>query len=316
MIPVVLFWYGLVVSFLVGASTGSFLNVVIYRLPLEMSLSSPGSRCGSCETPIRFYDNIPIFSWFILGGKCRKCKASFSFRYPAMELFIGLIAAGLWWKHTHPLLDGHDFPIWPVVALVALRLTFFVILIAITAIDLEHLIIPHELTFPGMALGLASPWILESLFGGFYQRIWPPVSPMISIIGWLAGGLFIIAVIQLYFSVRKIQGMGGGDVTLMAMLGAWLGWPALIFILFAASMQGLIAAGLAYVVKPNFLRNIDEVFADEDEPKEVRSEKEIAADGFGMAAIPFGPFLALAGAEFMLFGHLLPPEINMIILYL
>lgn len=291
-----------------------------------MSLSHPPSRCGSCETPIRFYDNIPILSWFILGGKCRTCKSGYSFRYAAMEIFTGLIAAGLWWKHTHPLLDGYDIPIWPVAALVALRFLFFVILIAITAIDLEHLIIPHELTFPGMALGLASPWILKAGFGEGYQTFfWPPVTPMISIIGWLVGGLFIILIIQLYFSVRNVQGMGGGDVTLMAMLGAWLGWPALIFILFAASMQGLIAAGLAYLIKPNFLRNIDEVFAEDDEdeedngpPKETDKDSETEEDdgGFGMAAIPFGPFLALAGAEFMLFGHLLPPEINMVLLYL
>ncbi len=322
MTPVVLFWYGAVVSFLVGSSIGSFLNVVIYRLPLDMSLASPPSRCGVCETPIRFYDNIPILSWFLLRGKCRTCKASYSFRYPAVELFVGLVAIGLWWKHASPLLDGHQFPIWPVVALVALRFAFFVLLIAITAIDLEHLIIPHELTFPGMALGLASPWILKALFGPHYQRIWPPVSPGVSILGWLVGGLFIILVIQLYFSVRKIQGMGGGDVTLMAMLGAWLGWPALIFILFAASMQGLIAAGIAYLIKPNFLRNIDEVFADEEDQDDAIRKDSESIDGeeedggFGMAAIPFGPFLALAGAEFMLFGHLLPQDINMLLLYL
>lgn len=316
--PEFLFWYGALFVFLTGISIGSFLNVVIYRLPLEMSLASPPSRCGACETPIRFYDNIPVFSWFILGGKCRSCKSSYSFRYPAMELFIGLIALALWWKHTSPLLEGADFPIGPVIALIVLRFTFYVLLVAITMIDLEHMIIPHELTFPGMALGLASPWILSSLFGDqIYLHIWPPVSPAISFIGWLAGGIFIILVIQLYFSVRKIQGMGGGDVTLMAMLGAWLGWPALIFILFAASMQGLLAAGFAALFKPNFLKNIDEVFGEEQNSTPQHATHEHSDDpSFAMAAIPFGPFLALAGAEFLLFGHLLPVEFNMLTLYL
>ncbi len=258
-------------AFALGAILGSFLNVVIYRVPEGLSVVSPPSRCPHCGTGIKWYDNIPILSWaFLLDGKCRACQAPIPARYAIVEALTGALAATLWFDRVAPLLNLN--PAWwalPAGALAAsftLYLVFICLLVAIAFIDLDHMIIPHGLSIPGILLGLASPWILgliwapELLFG--YH--WPPISPLVSFVGAAVGGLFVLAIIFIYYVLRGIPGMGGGDVTLMALVGAWLGWPALVFIFFGASVQGLIAAGVARAVGSSFIKDARDVF-DEDE---------------------------------------------------
>ena len=247
------FWTFAAFAFAFGAVVGSFLNVVIHRVPVGDSIVSPPSRCPACEHEIRWYDNIPIVSWFVLGGQCRYCGHSISIRYTAVEALTGGLALLLWYRVAHPVFARtsplEPFPVAAVAVPFVLYFAFIALLVAITFVDLEHYIIPHVLTVPGMVLGLATPWAFRLTFGdqylGVVAELWPPVTPWESILGWLVGGLLVITIFYLYLAARGVAGLGGGDVTLMAMIGAWLGWPALIFVLFASSLQGTIAAGLA-----------------------------------------------------------------------
>jgi len=354
--------------FVFGAAIGSFLNVVIYRVPAGLSIVHPASRCPSCETPIRWYHNIPLISWVLLRGKCHDCGVSISPRYFLIELLTATLAAFIWWKVAGPVFA--DFPdpteipwIWVVLPF-TLRFIFVCLLIAIAFVDLDHFIVPHQFTIPGMVIGLASPWLYEYLMGPnwvFMPWLWPPATPMISLVGFLAGGLLVLLVFYVYLAARGVEGMGGGDVTLMAMVGAWLGWPALVFIFFAASFQALLAAGVAHAFGLDFLKDGADVFAD-DEPlgyrkkPEVDPESQVAEEGLsesdsenelqegensdqgeegssieesaveetdpdsdtipaGKLALPFGPFIALAAIEFLLFGTYMPEALSLIYFY-
>ncbi len=380
----ILLYYTLGFAFLIGAAIGSFLNVVIYRVPEGLSVVSPASRCPSCKSEIRWYDNIPILSWLWLRGKCRRCGWPISFRYAFVELLTGLVAAFLWYQRFAPLANAKDvvfdstalaFVLLPTI----LYFIFCCLLIVITFVDFDHFLIPHEFTIPGMIIGLAAPWIYKFALGdGYVLYFWPPITPMASIVGFLAGGLIIIVVFYGYLAVRGIEGMGGGDVTLMAMVGAWLGFPSLVFVLFAASFQGLLAAGLTSVLGIEFVKDSAEIFDDDDaaevdEPEvevvDADTETETDTDDYaqdadvegaadadvdsdagvdvdvdadadadqqesasdpqsddesleeevneyeGKAAIPFGPFISLAAAEYLLFGLYLPPEISLLYLF-
>ncbi len=330
--------YTLVFAFVIGATIGSFLNVVIYRVPAGLSIVQPASRCPSCETPIRWHDNIPIFSWLILAGKCRDCGAKFSPRYALIELLTAVIAAVMWWQCAAPVFaefsDPTEIPWKWVVIPFAFRFIFACLLIVIAFVDLDHFIIPHEFTVPGMVIGLAAPWVYNFVLGPEWflmPWMWPPATPMISLIGFLAGGLMILLIFYLYLAARGVEGMGGGDVTLMAMVGAWLGWPSLVFIFFAASLQALVGAGVAHLFGLDFLKDGAEVFAD-DEPlgfrdKEEEASVDDAAEGegeedesaeevddtipAGKLALPFGPFIALAALEFLILGPYLPDALSM-----
>ena len=336
-------------AFLFGAIIGSFLNVVIHRVPRGLSVVSPPSSCPGCQTRIRWYDNIPIVSWLVLGGKCRQCKEPISWRYAAVEALVGLCSGFLWLKiAATPLSQAAswvDVSWHPLVVPYLMYFTFMCLLISIAFIDLEHLIIPHELALPGILIGLATPWVIDALYGaeGVYQH-WPPITPMTSIIGALAGALCVITIMVLYFMLRGIVGMGGGDVTLMAMLGAWLGWPALLFIFFASSIQGLAAVGINALVGGNLVHDARDLFDDPQEEVALAQAAESERDAViatdlageeradaalntarqgedgtaqeaGPAAIPFGPFLVLSGLEFLLFGSMMPPSLSMLYLY-
>jgi leader peptidase (prepilin peptidase)/N-methyltransferase len=352
---VILLIYTLVFAFAFGAAIGSFLNVVIYRVPAGLSVVHPPSRCPTCETQIRWYDNIPIFSWLFLRGKCRDCKTSISPRYALIEALTGTLAAVVWWQMATPVFadfaDPTEIPwIWVLLPFL-LRFTFLALLIVIAFVDLDHFIIPHQFTIPGMILGLASPWLYEYLLAPNWvlmRWMWPPVTPLVSIIGFVLGGVIIILIFYLYLAARGVEGMGGGDVTLMAMVGAWLGWPSLVFVFFAASLQALIAAGIAHALGLDFLKDGAEVFADDEplgfrdtapessgeasvEPSNSQDSEstELASDNVaeadisndsdtipaGKLALPFGPFIALAAAEFLLFGTYMPDALSLIYLY-
>lgn len=234
---------------LLGALIGSFLNVCIYRLPRRESVVWPSSHCPVCAAPIAPYDNLPILSFLLLKGRCRACRAPISLRYPAVEaanaVGYGLI---LWWFGAG----------WPAVAYALLLSS----LLVITGTDLTHQIIPDAITLPGIVLGL----ILAATV--------LPVGAVDAILGLLAGGglLWIMAWVSPYLFGK--EGMGGGDIKLLAMVGAFLGWkPALLTIMVGAMTGSLVGISLI-------------------------SLKLIRRDHY----IPFGPFLAF-GALVALFFH-------------
>ncbi len=348
-----IFWILTGFTFAFGAVVGSFLNVVIHRVPAGMSIVSPPSHCPQCENPIRWYDNIPIVSWaLLLRGKCRHCAAPISGRYALVEALTGFLTAALWVKvaagsfasraafsQTPPVDYLLPFGLWFV---------FICLLVVITFVDLEHLIIPHEFTLPGMALGVAAPLIYNwALTPGALGDFWPPVTLTESIIGLIAGGVTVVVIFYGYFAVRGVAGIGGGDVTLMALVGAWLGWPALIFVFFAASLQGTLAAAAAMLLGGDFLRNSAEIY-EEDELREQAKEtfetdealigddvevtedvemeatdgedldqesEDVDEEARGGLAVPFGPFISLAALEHFFLGDMLPSVISMSYLY-
>ncbi len=219
-------WFGVAVAAAYGLVVGSFLNVVIHRLPRGGSLLHPPSRCPACGAPVRWYDNIPVLSFVLLWGRCRSCRAPIALRYPAVELLGGVAAVA-------PLLRfGLTVP--GVEAMLLL-----VLLIPLAFIDLEHHILPDVLTLPGIALGLGC-----SLVGGL-------VPPVEAAVGAAVGAAIPLAVIAIYRRLRGIEGMGLGDSKLLAMIGAFLGWRGTLLTLGLAATAGaavgivLIASGKA-----------------------------------------------------------------------
>ena len=228
---------------------GSFLNVCIFRLPQNLSIVSPRSFCPHCQKPITAYDNIPLWSYLFLRGKCRNCQERISWRYPLVEALTGAIALSLYAK----------FCLTPVfVALLA----FAAAMIVITFIDLDHRIIPDVISLPGIGIGFFLSFFLSN------------VSVKDSLIGIIAGGGILFGVAWGYEALTKREGMGGGDVKLLAMIGAWLGWKAILFTLFFASLSGTFIGGGAMLLQ-----------------KQGRHY-----------AIPFGPFLAFSALAYVFFG--------------
>ncbi len=211
-------------AFALGAVVGSFLNVLIYRLPREVSiLKTPPSSCPACSMPIRWYDNIPLYSWLALRGRCRDCGSPISLRYPVVELTSGVlaIAALLRWGLS---VTGFEVAIFAWVSL------------ALGLIDLDHQILPNVLTYPSIVLGLAF-----SYFGGY-------TSWLDSLIGAAVGALLPILVIVLYKLWRGVEGMGWGDVKYLAAIGAVVGLRGVVGVLVVASIVGaLVGLGLILV---------------------------------------------------------------------
>ncbi len=308
--------------FALGASIGSFLNVVIYRLPHGLSVVRPASRCPACETPIAWYHNVPILGWLGLRGRCASCKVAISARYALVELALGVLALALFHDLsggplTAELIASEHF-LADVVGPFVLYLAFVAILVAITFIDLDHFIIPDVLSLPAIPLGIATSAVFGHAVG---------VSWMDGLIGALVGAGSIITIILVYGALTGREGMGGGDWKLLGALGAWLGWSALPFVLFAASVQGIVMTlvlGRAFAVDelpPEPGQGLDAAppplgepmeppadptLADRD-PHAAKAREELVAvpleeqTSFGQLAIPFGPFLALAGLEFLYF---------------
>jgi len=243
------FWIKLSLVFFMGCCLGSFLNVCIYRLPRRLSIAFPRSFCPHCQAPIRAYDNIPLLSYLLLGGRCRMCRTGISWRYPLVEALTGGVALGLFIKF------GPSFLFFSTLA-------FAAALIVITFIDLDHRIIPDVISLPGIAVGF-----LLAVFGSV-------VTIKESLIGIAVGGGSLYLVAFSYQLLTKREGMGGGDVKLLAMIGAWLGWKAILFTLFFASLSGTFIGGGAMLIQ-----------------KEGRHY-----------AIPFGPFLAFSALAYIFFG--------------
>lgn len=234
--------------FVMGAIFGSFANVIILRLPKGESIAKPSSRCMSCQTPIKWYDNIPIFSWFILRGQCRKCGAKFSFRYPAVELTMAIF-----------FVLTYHFVGWNWFLLEALILVFG--LVTVSVIDIDHYILPDVFTLSGIVIGLAGALLN------------PERSFLESLLGVLLGGGFLWSIAYFYLLLRKEEGMGGGDIKLLAWIGAVLGWKAIPFVIISSSLLGTVGGALVALRQKKGMKTV----------------------------IPFGPYLAL-GAVIFLFG--------------
>lgn len=238
-----------VVVFILGAVIGSFLNVCIYRIPEGMSIVFPASRCPVCAESLRWYHNVPVISYLLLRGKCAFCAVKIPLRYPVIELLnAGLYVLVFWYF-----------------GLSSATLVFFIFisaLVVITFIDLDYQIIPDVISLPGIVVGFMCSFVLPWL-------TWQD-----SLYGILLGGGSLFAIAAGYEFLTKKEGMGGGDIKLLAMLGAFLGWKAVLPIVFLSSLVGTLVGVPLMLIK--------------------------GADG--RLAIPFGPFLALASIVYLFWG--------------
>jgi len=234
---------------IVGAIIGSFLNVCIWRIPREESIVFPASHCPACSHPIRFFDNMPIISWLILRGRCRDCGASISPRYPLVEALTAALAVLLFWKYGFSLQLLCAF-------------LFTAALIVITFIDIDYQIIPDVISLPGIPLCF--------LAAVFFMGV-----PFLeSLIGILVGGGILYVIAVGYEWITKREGMGGGDIKLLAMLGAFFGWKSLLFIVLCSSLTGAVVGMTAMVIQGQDMKY----------------------------AVPFGPFLALGAVAYFFLG--------------
>jgi leader peptidase (prepilin peptidase)/N-methyltransferase len=241
--------FGLVV-FTFGACIGSFLNVCIYRIPEKLSIVLPGSFCPNCNTPLPFYCNIPIFSYLALAGKCKFCKHPISLRYPLVEMLTGIFALFVFCRFGPTPAAGFWF-------------AFISVLIVISLIDMDHQIIPDILSLPGILI-FASSFVFL-----------PEMRFTDTLLGILAGGGSLYVVALMYYALRKQEGMGGGDIKLLAMIGAATGIKGVLFTVFAGSVLGTLA-GLF-----------------------IMAYMKTRASGL---KIPFGPFLSFGAIVYIFFG--------------
>jgi leader peptidase (prepilin peptidase)/N-methyltransferase len=236
-------------AFLVGLLLGSFLNVVILRLPRGESIVSPPSRCPRCKARIRPWDNIPVLSYLILKGRCRDCGGRIPWRYPAVELSAGILLWLLAHRATHP-------------ALLVPHAAFLLALLVVAWVDLDTRTIPDVITIPGVGIGLAVSLFL-------------PPGPIPAVLGAAVGGASLWLVGAAYEHATGVPGMGGGDVKLAAMMGAFLGVWGVFGTIFLASLAGSVFGALLIA----------------------------RGKGSRRTAIPFGTFLAPAAMVLLLFGE-------------
>lgn len=238
-----------IVPFIFGTCIGSFLNVCIYRLPLSRSIVFPGSTCPACSTRIRFYDNIPIISFMLLQARCRHCGAAIAWRYPLVELLSGLLALGALARFG---------PSWPAL----IYYLFMAALLVITFIDIDHRIIPDVITLPGIPIGFMASFGL------------PAVTWLDSLIGLLVGGGVLLAIAMIYHLLTHREGMGGGDIKLLALIGTLTGLKGVLFTVFVSSAVGTVAGLLSMLYTRQGMK----------------------------LAIPFGPFLSIGAMAYLFFG--------------
>ncbi len=240
----------MLIVFAAGLCIGSFLNVCIYRIPESKSIVTPPSSCPSCGYRIRYYDNIPIASYLFLRGKCRQCHARISLRYPMVELLTGLFALWVFFRLGLSLQALVYF-------------AFIATLLVITFIDIDHRIIPDVISLPGIPVFFLASFAVPSLT---YKE---------SLMGILLGGGILYAVAWTYLFLTKREGMGGGDIKLLAMMGGLIGWKGVFFTIFVSSAIGTVT-GLAIMIA-------------------TRKNMKLA--------VPFGPFLAMGAVIYIFFGQ-------------
>lgn len=238
------------IAFILGAVVGSFLNVCICRLPAGESVVTPPSHCPACSCRIRWFDNIPLVSYLLLRGRCRGCGGRISVRYPLVELFNGLLSLALFLRFGPTLAYGVLF-------------IFCSALVVTTLIDFDHQIIPDEISLPGIVVGFIFSFFL------------PGHGWLNSLLGILLGGGSLLLVAYGYQLLTGKEGMGGGDIKLLAMMGAFLGWKSIPFIIFVSSLAGsVIGVSLMLIQKKD-----------------------------SKLAIPFGPYLAFGALLFIFYGR-------------
>lgn len=269
-------WVGYIFVFVLGECIGSFLNVVIYRVPNEMSLMT-GSTCPNCKTAIRFYHNVPIFGWLMLGGKCSNCKEPIAWRYPAVELLLALVFCLVYWQIGFT-------PYLPV------ALAFVSAILALVFIDAGHMILPNVITYPIFVVALIVRIVYPVAFAGtnyFSDTTYAPIVSLHDYPSWaisLAGALFgaligggvLWAVGAIWKLLRGVDAMGLGDVKLLFGVGALLGWRLTILTIFVGAFTGALA-GIVMLA-----RQKDKNF---------------------QTQIPFGIFLGIGSIVAMLFGE-------------
>ena len=236
--------------FIYGLCVGSFLNVCIFRIPESKSLVSPPSTCPSCNTAIRFYDNIPVLSYMLLRGRCRACKKSISLRYPLIELMTGLLWMLCYLKYG-------------LTVECIIYIIFLSTLVVITFIDIDHRIIPDKISLPGIPV-----FFIAALFI-------PEIGWKNSVLGILLGGGSLLLVAEAYHLITKQEGMGGGDIKLLAMIGALIGWKGVFFTVFASSAIGTLVGVIVMIITRNNMK----------------------------LAVPFGPFLAFGAGLYVFLGE-------------
>ena len=266
-------WYPFlsVLSFCWGACLGSFLNVCIYRIPREESVVHPGSHCPVCNTPIAWYQNIPILAWLALRGRCATCKAKISPRYIGVELLTAVLFLLVWLKFD--LAAGpRPLGLAPVASLAVIPLYWLVImgLVLGTFVDFEHMIIPDRVTLGGMALGLLASMLVPSLHGADTWLAGLLRSGVGLAVGF--GSLWAVAVLG-EFAFKK-EAMGFGDVKLMGAIGAFLGWQAVLFTIIVASFAGTLIGVILILARQKAMQS----------------------------RIPFGPYLSLGALGWIYWG--------------
>lgn len=267
---------GYVFTFVLGAAVGSFLNVVIHRVPNEQSIIFPNSACPNCKNSIKPYDNIPILSWLILGGKCRACKNPISARYPAVELLTALLFVLVFWQI--------GFSVFLPVCLI-----FVTAMIALIFIDAENMILPDVITFPLLFFALLVRLIYPLFFGAAYfsdLKIFPLnqmegypvwlVSLVGAILGGLIGGGSLWLVGEIWKRLRGVDAMGLGDVKMMFAVGALLGWRLTLLSIFLGAFSGAVI-GIFLIAR--------------------QKDKDLQTQ------IPFGIFLGIGSIIALLFGE-------------
>lgn len=238
----------LVVLPFLALAVGSFLNVCIHRIPKHLSIVNPGSSCPHCGYPLRWFDNIPVISYAMLRGRCRGCGAGISIRYPVVEL----ITLAVFLMH---------YAVFGWSALLVVRLLFACALIVLFAIDLEHHLLPNVITLPGIGAGL------------LFSTVLPP-GLQAALIGTLVGGGVLWLIGEAYYRYAGQEGMGGGDVKMLAMIGAFLGWKLVLVALVLSSVTGSVIGMLVILSRRGTMKQ----------------------------ALPYGTFLALGGLVASLIG--------------
>ena len=276
-------------TFSFGACLGSFTNVLIYRIPQDMSVVYPPSSCMKCGHLITWYENIPILSYLLLQGKCRECKTPLSSQYPTIELIAGIWSVALAQQFLWPTFSQPDLWTNQISLLLFAAFHWFWLcsfscaLLAITLIDLRYTFVPDEISLTMMWVSL----------GAFFL---PQLDPLEYFWGLVAGYSFILSIRWLGYLIYKREAMGLGDAKLLAIIGGFLGWRILPWILFAAAIQGLVAAALALsYTKITGKSNILTLTSKELDLR--FGEEELYEQNRVMLVMPFGPFLCLAAFE-------------------
>jgi len=284
-LPEPLRWFGALWSFALGTVVGSFLNVVVARVPAGLSVVRPGSRCPRCLAPIAWFDNVPILSWVALRGRCRGCRAPISFRYPLVELLAGLAALVAWHRHGLSTAALAEF-------------AFSAALLALSFIDLDTWLLPHAITVPLLGAGLA----VSALGAG-------PASLASSALGAAVGWGSFALVAFLGEKALKKEALGFGDVWLLGGIGAWLGAKALLPVVLLASVQGTVV-GVILILLGRAEGGAQA--APGDAPPEEGGEERWVPPRH---AVPFGPFLAAGALEWLWLNGLLAAAIPSLALF-